>query len=509
MTSGSIDCTPTHHFALRCDDILTEVFDRVLDPEIHLPPPARHSHFVISQVNNQWRGIVLSTPRYWTSYSFTAAQFQDVSERMDIVIALLKRSRTQLLSFSFLPRFGQLSGPSLSQAPLRNLLFGAGRIDFFECLVLPYADRISSLKYIFIGHGRSNRTTSGLPLNAFRVLKKLDVIYVQTVHNGPTEFSQITDDHFFAFKQAEALRELTCEVVGQPSSFVLLHFPLRHLSKLFIEGIVLSFPYLVQVMQLCSSTLMEGSFTVELHENAQAAIQRLQRISMACLDTLCIQVLDASNDPLFADSLPQFPILADLTIKEADRSEPFCWNLEQYFGLVSNCASSLHTFRLADLQIDPATGTPVNGYEGDFLHRLDPVRSFADELEALFRIIPNVVNLSLPLSIDIPPRLLDKIANGTFLPLLGTLEIGTKSSPAPIFNMVSRRNGLASLSTAISSIEYLGLFLPTMLEEEKAHLEKNAGALNLEDGYDFWYVKCCKKEDCQTFCFLASSPVSE
>ncbi|KAF8883501.1 hypothetical protein CPB84DRAFT_1790064 [Gymnopilus junonius] len=271
----------------------------------------------------------------------------------------------------------------------------------------------------------------------------------------------------------------------------------------------------IRIIRSCSLSLINASFSVELDSRWVARQPKyIASIVMPSLTELDLRLIDLSWDPLFPLVL-QLPVLQKFSIGEADRNFPLKWNLHVYGALALRSARTLKTFRLVDLEINTETKLPVNVIPGTYHHRSTPPRlSSHFELEEFLRAFPLIENLALPLSLYIHYTTLEKVAMGTLLPVLETLEIGTGTytDASAVLAMVRKRNPAQSSSTSPwvpSPFSFLTLILPTMTAQMQAQVTQAAHSLGLESGCHLWFIPRCKswkdhqkQEVCGRHCFF-------
>lgn len=500
LTSNSALCNLTMMppIALFRHDILSNIFDILLEEYITLPPslPILNSHITLSGVCLMWRHMLLSAPARWDSFVFRSGAFAQATERMVVVHSLIGRSSSRPLSFRFEADLDSYISYGSPNVRVEDLLFGGGRIDVFKEIILFYADRLISLECLL-------HRSDGLQFlfnahhGAFKSLEFLDITFLNTPPDGD---KNLATPYCHGWRDSESLPRLKQACYRMKNS-VLIHpynlkLPLPQLTKLHIETTILSRDLFLRITQACRYSLIDGYFCVQIDfRSAILPLQCRAPIEMASLKKLRLRLIDLSFHRNWM-LMFSFPILKDVWIEEGDRNSPFRWDVPFYRALLLPSRKTLEKLQLVDIRVDAKLGT--------FLHRTFPPRQTSHyELEKLLKTLCRIKELCLPLSIYVHHTTLSKIAGGSLLRRLETLELGT-ADPSIVFGMVRRRNVLDSSSNSSlpSPITSLALNLPSGTSDRTNEIDAAAQSLPLACECDLGFVPRCSI--CARHCCFSS-----
>ncbi|KAF8890547.1 hypothetical protein CPB84DRAFT_1826399 [Gymnopilus junonius] len=445
MTSMHLNQQSPSHRLLRQPDVLMPIFRLLVEDNLMLPPPPLHPQLVLSRVSRIWRGVMITSPAFWNTFTFKATSFRDPGERINVVKSFIQRSRTGPLSLSF--ETNLLPGQAVAGAVLKDLLFGAGNISIVDELIIPNVERIIGLKCLLYGTEIS-KFLLGIPRGAFRSLINLDLTFLNTYIDDRSNYIAPKCYDFHPFENTPHLDRITCNIIDCHINPLDLRFLLSQLTTLHFQAVIMPPEAFLRMMRAGSLSLVEASFSVELDSRwlVRHPQQFVAPIIMTSLKELDLHLIDPSWDPLFLLIL-DLPVLEKLCIGEVDNNFPFLRHLQLYAAVALRSAMTLKTLRLTDLEINPTTKLPVNADPGTYLHRSERPKSTSHyDLEQFLQPFPMIQDLALPLSLYIHHTTLEKIAMGSLLPLLEKLELGSyaDASTILILSTVGRRNAAQS-----------------------------------------------------------------
>jgi hypothetical protein len=207
----------------------------------------------------------------------------------------------------------------------------------------------------------------------------------------------------------------------------------------------------VKILRYGAQRLVDGYFQVRFSKLLcpQRVLSRTA-IIMDRLETLKLRLMYPSNDTrLF--SILRFPVLRSLSIKNFDRRVQ--WDMSLYTNLLRASKNTLQQLHLSDFHPPGLrifrTGQNIQGYppaNRKYCHTTHRT------LEKLFKIIPNVESLILPLGLPIHVHTAEKLATCDLLPRLRTLKLGaTIDSAQHMLSVLDCRHSYVSLGVGGST----------------------------------------------------------
>ncbi|PPQ71104.1 hypothetical protein CVT26_011584 [Gymnopilus dilepis] len=470
--------------ALALASIRRAVVRRSVAEEITLPFE-KDFRLQLMLINREWQDTMLSE-EFWTKYRFMALPFTDTVHQLDTLRRLVARSGSEPLTFRFLVDTNRL----MVQPNDPTLYFGAGSIDILREIILPYAPRIRVLR-CFLPTLQITRILRGIPEGALQSLEVADFACFRSFFHPRSLVGKQKASKLVLFKFLPRLKSVRIYAHSTINVLDLYLLSSPGLTKLDAGNFVLSPEDFMGIIGVLRDVLEVGLFTVQFDAQSCYVAHLLDQVVMSSLEILLIRYIDLFHWPDFP-RLVSLPVMKEVRIERADSVWDTRWNFSMYASIFSASSDTLRQLVFSTYPFRPS---------GNRLHvRKERRRTSYTELEALFRDVPNLTRLSLPLDVYIHVETFAKLAGRELLPKCYAFQFATDVDAQVILAMVASRNRLLDPTpSTLTRVSELILTLPISQAAREQELRLGMSALGLSgSAFGIHFATTC--QGCKGHC---------
>ncbi|KIM37986.1 hypothetical protein M413DRAFT_12975 [Hebeloma cylindrosporum] len=416
------------------DDILSSMFSYLMTSTAILPPSLGDDpRLQLMAVSRRWRDVIFNSSNLWDTVIVLPRSPETSLELLMIASKWLEIRfvRDHVLSTFFLrPMYLNRQGP-------RNRTRTGEIFRVLEDGFLPVARGTKSLSCtLSTDHGI--QSFFAIPPGTFGCLEKLNISLPSLPDQGLAHRTKtMIKDKLRTFTAFQNLRHLRSALINISNGIhpLLLRIPWSQLTSLDMRSTRLRPNVFLEVLSASALSLKEGSFTIRFkrtRSTASAPQETFRIVKARFLQYLRLRLINPSRDKRFLFHL-YLTALSHLKIDLDDRAG---WRMWIYHRLLSRSSSTLRSLEF----MDAPPQVP---------RRIDAV---GHDLEGLFARCPNLERLQLPIGVHMPQMTVNKIAEGSLLPYLRSLEVFSTVG-IDILEMVGRRNELVYRRFGIGSSE--------------------------------------------------------
>ncbi|KAF8968626.1 hypothetical protein BDZ97DRAFT_1969808 [Flammula alnicola] len=414
------------------DKLLLVIFFLCFESVTVIPPPQSDTRNSLAQVCQQWRRLMLATPTIWQNAVFSPIPFQHPMHLLRLAKLWLRRSQGR--SYLKLLRryaFSHASWPATYQRSAAH----------------------SFLK---------------IPLGTLGVLESVEITFLNDFVYRLTPFTKKENSSFTVFQSLPNLRRATFHIFNGIHPLD-LQLPWNNLATLNLGSTAMSPDVFMTIIHFSTHSLTEGFFQIDFTTYIcldHPLVQEIPHAEARQLQRLRLRLIDPSNDHRIF-SLLQLPSIRELRVELHDPSRG--WEMSIFTSMLEKSATTLQVLIFSDL---PPPTVP----DGAPPAPRRPQRDMSyTELEELFKTVPNLRALHLPLGLFIHAPTMEMIACGQLLPLLATLKLSSLSGVRVPFAVVTRnalaKYNLRGLGTSdlaprsLAAISYVFIMVPHQDEQ--------------------------------------------
>ncbi|KIM37701.1 hypothetical protein M413DRAFT_30641 [Hebeloma cylindrosporum] len=431
--------TSTDYTQYLSDELLVSIFSNLISSIAILPPAFGDSRLQLMAVSQRWKYIILGSSTFWDTIvklprsPEVCPQLSEISEQW-----LRKRWNDGHILSSFLLQpsqdFVHINQPGPWDCTERFRIVEDG--------ILPMAGHTTVL-YCTLSTKDGIDAFFSIPSGSFKFLERLSISVpvLPTRALAHATAATLTEglDHFDAFHRWPRLRSAVISIMNgiNPLAFKL---PWYQFTELDMLHTILS-PYLfMQVLSSCAPSLKDGSFAIRFEEivpsTASSRKDTFDIVKPRFLQNLRLRLIDPTLDTRIFPRI-HLTALSHLRIELVQDRLKEGWTMPIYKKLLSKSSNVLKSLGFWD--------APFRGYrdeEAEYPTLIYTPSSSHQDLDELFAILPNLQHLHLPIGVYIQKSAADKIAQGTLLPSLTSLDTSSTVG-VDILGIVERRNELA------------------------------------------------------------------
>jgi len=395
------------------EGVIGRIFNFSIQGPVILPPPRDDARRVLTQVCAKWRGIVVSTTTFWSSFNFTQLEVQRPNNLFRLAALFFHRSgETAPLSV-------HLGGPLQSGL---GIILGliirprAHRVWFLSCTLTK-----SQLRTIFGPHVH------------FPLLQFIDVrIVCDSDGSIASRISVKGSIDLSGLQNTPSLQHATLRILDgvHPTD---LRLPWARLTRIDLGHTSTQVGAFVKILEQ-SLVLEDGVFLVNFTRSYDGQPTTLRRISVPHLRRLRLRLFQPSQDTRVFGNLEMHD-LEELWFEREELRQPIR-DMAIYERFLGGLNATLKHITIAEYL------TPTPRW---FTPRLDCKPRFTyQDMDGVLRLARNLTSLYLCPKVFLHPLVLEKMATGELLPVLAKLGVSSISGWDIIW-MIQRKNTASAL----------------------------------------------------------------
>ncbi|KAF8888713.1 hypothetical protein CPB84DRAFT_1462372 [Gymnopilus junonius] len=407
-------------------DIHVPVTRRSLKNSVTFPLSSEHIHIVLNDASRALLNTIVPNPSSLEHFIFLPQTVDNMEKQRRALQFFIQQSRSNQMSFHFMSDL-EHHLTNLTNLRLENLVYGGGRIDIVDEIILPNIHRLLYLDCLLSceAHSRLRMSLPNAPLHA---LEDVNVTFI-TIGDQHSFTSIVHARYSFGHVDPpQRLPPLRLDTMSH----------LEPMTKIDMGSICISADAFISIMRQSRTTLTEASFFVTFAPiSTLLQQQHMDPVIMRVLTDLCLRLVDTSHSPNFIH-LIHLPAIISLWVDWADRNHPFKWDPALYTQWLSHSSTTLKKLVLVDLPDHNRISCRSNRPRSDY-----------SKLEELMRSVPNIKSLSLPPGIHVALPILIDMANGGLLRHLNSFSLAVDGKTNNVVNMLRARNKAGPSSLCI------------------------------------------------------------
>ncbi|PPQ78831.1 hypothetical protein CVT25_010624 [Psilocybe cyanescens] len=416
------------------DGTLQRILFLAINAPLILPPPVNSCRRDFMAVCRRWQRLIESSSALWSNVKL----LPDSSVHPLLLLSHSQQWLRRTAGLNVTIEFdGDYTSANQGTAPTETnqLMYGAGHFCFIQHIVLPCANRLTSLTCT-IGTNPTIRAFFRIPAGSFSMLQHMDILFINQYSDWMSGFTSQELSTFTVFRGVGSLRTLILHLLNGNHPLH-LQVPWEQLTILDLGTRAMP-PDTARIIIEYSASLVEACFLMITARGISPTLP--SRVIARALRVLHLSLIQPGNEPQMLKRLV-FPKLVDLRLELEDTQQG--WNLEYYIPILRQ-AKMLQSLSLAPYK----SRIPLIDLSSHqvFTHR----NITQSEIRKFLKTIPMIVSLRLPLAINISIFVVEAMAYGHFIPLLETLEVGSIHADH-IISMVYQRNELVANAQVASS----------------------------------------------------------
>ncbi|KAF8956205.1 hypothetical protein BDZ97DRAFT_1763958 [Flammula alnicola] len=481
------------------DKLLLVIFFLCFENVTVIPPPQSDTRNSLAQVCQQWRRLMLATPTIWQNAVFSPIPFQRPINLLRLAKLWLRRSQGALLSLNFCADTRSAMPAGQLPTSAQQLMYGGGAFNIVKSIILPCASRIRSLTCIICTKSVI-KSFLKIPLGTLGALESVEITFLNDFVYRLTPFTQEENSSFTVFQSLPNLRRAIFHIFNGIHPLD-LQLPWNNLAIIDLGSTAMSPDVFMTIIHFSTHSLTEGFFQIDFTTYIyldHPLAQEIPHAEARQLQRLRLRLIDPGNDHRIF-SLLQLPSIRELRVELHDPSRG--WEMSIFTSMLEKSATTLQVLMFSDL---PPPTVP----DGAPPAPRRPQRDMSyTELEELFKTVPNLRALHLPLGLFIHAPTMEMIACGQLLPLLVTLKLSSLSGVRVPFAVVTRnalaKYNLRGLGTSdlaprsLAAISYVFIMVPhqdeQVLKDQVAVLQGLGYLMDVEFNIVGGDLNCFKK----------------